>query len=213
MLCRGPVDSPEVFLTFDDGPDPEWTPRVLDVLARAQARATFFLVGRSVRAHPVLARRILDAGHEIGNHTLTHAHPWMISAEAGRREVRDGAAAIEEATGRRCAWFRPPHGRLRRCMVEQAADHGQTVVLWSRSAVDWGPLGSNAGVARRLQATRAGDILLMHDAARGPNRPWATCAGLATLLALLAQRGLKTAPLASLQQSPPVQAREVIRRA
>lgn len=212
MLRRGPVDFPSVFLTFDDGPDPEWTPRVLDMLARAQARATFFLVGRSARAHPGLVRRIVEAGHEIGNHTLTHAHPWMLSAEAARREVDDGAAAIESAAGRRCAWFRPPHGRLRQCMVEQAVDHGQSIVLWSRSAVDWGPLGSNAGVARRLQATQAGDILLMHDAARGPNHPWATCAGLPSLLALLVQRGLQTATLASLQPAAPAQPREAIRR-
>ena len=83
-----------VYLTFDDGPDPEWTPRVLDLLAEAQVRATFFVVGQSVRAAPVLVRRIAADGHEIGNHSYSHRHPWAMREADARCEVRDGVPVL-----------------------------------------------------------------------------------------------------------------------
>jgi peptidoglycan-N-acetylglucosamine deacetylase len=160
-----------VYLTFDDGPDGEWTPRVLDVLAAAQARATFFVVGRAAQAVPALLRRIAAEGHEVGNHTYSHRHPWTMRAATARREVRDGAAAISDALGRAPRYYRPPHGRMRRCMVEEAQLAGQGIVLWSLSAIDWGPLGRAARIAARLKAVAPGDIVLMHDGRRSRNRP------------------------------------------
>lgn len=160
-----------VYLTFDDGTDARWTPRILDILAQANIRATFFLVGRLAARYPALVRRLVAEGHEAGNHTWSHRHPWTLLASSARKEVRDGAAAIADLIGRAPKFFRPPHGRLRRCMIEEAERSGQTLVLWNRSAVDWGPLGSARGIARRLRAARAGDIVLMHDGGRGINRP------------------------------------------
>jgi peptidoglycan/xylan/chitin deacetylase (PgdA/CDA1 family) len=160
-----------VYLTFDDGPDVEWTPRILDALAAARTRATFFVVGQSVRAAPALVRRIAADGHEVGNHTYSHRHPWVMREAAARREVSDGAAAIADTLGRSPRLFRPPHGRMRHCMVEEAARGSQRTVLWNRSAVDWGPLGRAAGIAARLRALEPGDIVLMHDARRLRNRP------------------------------------------
>jgi peptidoglycan/xylan/chitin deacetylase (PgdA/CDA1 family) len=195
MLRHGPPEGGRVYLTFDDGPDPRWTPRVLELLAAAGARAVFFVIGRRARAHPALLRRMLEEGHALGNHTYTHAHPWLLRDAAARREVRDGADAIADACAVQPAFFRPPHGRVRRCMTEQAQADNQQTVLWSRSAIDWGLLGYAAAVARRLGAAEAGDILLMHDGARGPNRPDSTCAALPGFLALLPGRGLSAAPL------------------
>jgi peptidoglycan/xylan/chitin deacetylase (PgdA/CDA1 family) len=179
-----------VYLTFDDGPDAEWTPRVLEVLAAAQARATFFLIGQSVRAAPVLVRRIAADGHEIGNHSYSHRHPWTMREGGARREVRDGAAAIADTLGRATHAFRPPHGRMRRCMVEEAAQGGQRTVLWSRSAVDWGPLGRASGIAARLRTVAPGEIVLMHDARRRRNRPDELLRVLPGLLAELTERRL-----------------------
>ena len=162
---------PHVHLTFDDGPDPRWTPIVLDLLASYGAHATFFLVGQATRANPALVRRIAEAGHAIGNHTWSHRHPWMLSANAAQREVRDGAIAIADSLGRPVPWYRPPHGRRRLCTEDAAIALGQRTVMWTRSAVDWGALARPAWIARRFGKVRDGDIVLMHDSARGINRP------------------------------------------
>lgn len=158
-------------LTFDDGPDPTWTPRCLDVLADAQVTATFFMIGAQARQHPQLVRRVLEAGHTIGNHTLTHAHPWTISARKAIDEVREGAAAIAEATGVAPKWYRPPHGAKRRCMLEEAEAQGEALVMWDVSAIDWGWLGTASRIAARLDRAKDGDIVLMHDGANKHNRP------------------------------------------
>lgn len=158
-------------LTFDDGPDARWTPRILEILARANVRATFFVVGRRALAQGALVRRIVAQGHALGNHTFSHRHPWTMLPSTARGEVRDGAAAIADIVGLAPQFFRPPHGRLRRCMLEEAERGGQIRVLWSRSAVDWGPLGEARGIARRLGAAQPGDIVLMHDGGYGINRP------------------------------------------
>lgn len=160
-----------VYLTFDDGPDEHWTPRILDLLAQRNVLATFFVVGRFALEQPELVRRIAAQGHEVGNHSWSHRHPWTLSPEAARLEVRDGAAAIADLIGQEPVFFRPPHGRLRRSMLEEMERGGQTLVLWDRSAVDWGPLGRASGISRRLKAVQDGDIVLMHDGGRGINRP------------------------------------------
>ena len=192
-LSPGFAQPPEagcVYLTFDDGPDPQWTPRILDILAEAAVPATFFLVGRLAVRHPALVRRLAAEGHEAGNHTWSHRHPWTMLASVARQEVRDGAAAIADILGQPPRWFRPPHGRLRACMIEEAESGGQKLVLWNRSAVDWGPLGSARGIARRLRAARTGDIVLMHDGGRGINHPEELVKVLPTFLSNLSRHGL-----------------------
>lgn len=169
-LARLPAAG-SIYLTFDDGPDEHWTPRILDLLAHMNVLATFFVVGRLALEQPELVRRIADQGHEVGNHSWSHRHPWMLSPAAARLEVRDGAAAIADLIGRAPVFFRPPHGRLRRCMLEEIERGGQTLVLWDRSALDWGPLGDASRISRRLNAVQDGEIVLMHDGGRGINRP------------------------------------------
>lgn len=189
MTHEATMGTGRLYLSFDDGPDPRWTPRILDLLAQADARATFFVVGRRALAQAALVRRIAAAGHALGNHTFSHRHPWTMAAPTARREVRDGAAAIADVTGVAPRLFRPPHGRLRRCMIEEAERGGQRLVLWNLSAVDWGPLGGARGIARRLAAAQAGDIVLMHDGGWGINRPEALIEALPGFLADLARRG------------------------
>ena len=193
MLARRPVAGP-VHLTFDDGPDARWTPLILDLLAQAKVRATFFVIGRLAREQAALVRRVAAHGHGLGNHTWSHRHPWTMLRSAARQEVRDGAAAIADLIGRPPELFRPPHGRLRRCMIEEAERGGQALVLWNRSAVDWGPLGSARGIARRLRRTQAGDIVLMHDGGRGINRPGELVKVLPGFLSQLERRGFASKP-------------------
>jgi peptidoglycan/xylan/chitin deacetylase (PgdA/CDA1 family) len=187
-----------IALTFDDGPDAEWTPRVLDVLDSTRTKATFFVSGQAAQRAPELLRRALLAGHALGNHGYSHAHPWLMGAARARAEVRDGAAAIADAAGSVPRLYRPAFGRLRAAMSDEARLQGQRVVLWSLSAIDWGPLGRDDAVAARLRAVRAGDIVLMHDARNRSNRPEATLAALPALLADLRRRALEPVTLATL---------------
>lgn len=144
---------------------------MLDALAHVHARATFFVVGKLARAHPQLVRRAICEGHTIGNHTWSHRHPWTLTSEAGRREVLDGAAAVADITGTQPAYFRPPHGRLNRCMMETAMATGQSVLLWSLSVRDWGAFGRAGSITERLGRARSEDIVLMHDGPMRINRP------------------------------------------
>jgi peptidoglycan/xylan/chitin deacetylase (PgdA/CDA1 family) len=183
------------YLTFDDGPHPDWTPRVLDVLARADVRATFFVIGRLAQHSPALLREIRTAGHVIGNHGYSHRHPWTLTRARARSEVRAALDTIAQALGERPQWFRPPHGRLGAYLVEAAREEGQRVALWSVSAVDWGPLATSERIQARLGALRAGDIVLMHDGPLRHNRPDRTLQVLPSLLAALVRDGPSPAPL------------------
>lgn len=194
--------SDRCYLTFDDGPDPHWTPRVLETLARAGVLATFFVIGQHARRGASLLREMRSAGHAIGNHGSTHRHPWTMSRSHARREVRDGAAAIADATGEWPGWFRPAHGRLGAFVVEAALAEGQRVALWSVSAVDWGPLAQPGRIASRLHRLRAGDIALLHDGPLRHNHPEHTLAVLPGLLASLARGGPTPAALPSVATMP-----------
>jgi peptidoglycan/xylan/chitin deacetylase (PgdA/CDA1 family) len=193
--AREPRAASRIYLTFDDGPDADWTPRILDVLAQAEVRATFFVIGDAARREPSLLRRAAAQGHAIGNHTKSHRHPWSMSTSSARNEVREGAAIIEDILGARAAWYRAPHGRNRRCMTEAAQECGQSVVDWHLSAVDWGPLGKAARIKQRLDRAQAGNILLMHDGRNRHNRPDELMQVLPEYLQSLAQRGLQTSAL------------------
>jgi len=162
-----------IALTFDDGPNPAVTPRLLDVLERYGARGTFFLIGRHVRACPAIAAEIAARGHTIGNHTDTHPNLLWQSRRRILDELERCDVAIEDATGQRPRIMRPPFG-YRQPQVHAAARHAGfgRPVLWSRSARDWTPQQA-ASVIWRLRAIRPGDIVLLHDgfhAALGADR-------------------------------------------
>jgi peptidoglycan-N-acetylglucosamine deacetylase len=184
-----------VCLTFDDGPDPQWTPRVLDILAQAQVHATFFMIGAQVRRSPELARRVVAEGHEVANHTFSHRHPWWMSTLHARNEVRDGTQALSDVLGTQPRFYRAPHGRRRRCMTEEAQRAGQAVAGWDRSAIDWGMLGTAEGIARRLRKICSGNVVLMHDGRNQHNRPDQLVQVLPQFLAQLAARGIRAGRL------------------
>jgi peptidoglycan/xylan/chitin deacetylase (PgdA/CDA1 family) len=184
-----------VYLTFDDGPDPEWTPRVLDALAAAQVPATFFVIGSAARREPGLVRRAAAEGHEIANHTLEHRHPWFMTSTQARRQVSEGAQALEDVLGRAPRFYRPPHGRNRVCMTQEAQQRGETPVMWDISAIDWGMMGRADRIAARLEYVGTGDIVLMHDGRNKHNRPDQLLQVLPGFLQALRSRELQAAPL------------------
>jgi peptidoglycan/xylan/chitin deacetylase (PgdA/CDA1 family) len=179
-----------ICLTFDDGPDPLYTPKILDVLADHQAKATFFVLGKAAEQFPHLVEQILQAGHSIGNHTYSHRHPWVMSSEQAKQEVVQTNLVINTIAGITPRWFRPPFGRLRTAMRVQAHSEQMTTVLWSRSIIDWGFCGTKVGIARRLDQIKSGDIVLMHDGRPGHNHPDITYQCLPGFLRALADKCL-----------------------
>jgi peptidoglycan/xylan/chitin deacetylase (PgdA/CDA1 family) len=188
-------ESGRCYLTFDDGPDPRWTPEVLEALAEARVTATFFVVGRLAASHAALVRATRAAGHVVACHSFSHRHAWLLTPASARREVLDGANAVADVLGERPQWYRPPHGRLSRTIREAAQEAGLRVALWSVSAIDWGPFASPARIRSRLRMLSAGDIVLLHDGPLRHNRPDQTLHVLPDVLAGLAKHGPPPAPL------------------
>jgi len=185
----------EVALTFDDGPDPAVTPRVLDLLDQAGARATFFCIGRRVQALPGLAAEIARRGHRVENHSQTHPNLFACyPSPLLRREVERAQEAIEAAVGARPALFRAPAG-LRNPLLDRVLHRCRLrLVSWTRRGFD--AIGRDpAAVARRLlRGLAPGDVLLLHDGstARGQGGNPLVLEVLPRVLDALSARGLKS---------------------
>lgn len=150
-------------LTFDDGPNPKATPRLLNLLDQHRARATFFLIGKYVRAFPELAAEISARGHLIGNHTDTHPSLLWLSRRRVAAELTRCGESVEQATGKPPLWMRPPfgfRGPQLGAAVRQVGLKG--VVMWSVTARDWDAQPARQTIERLLQV-RGGDIVLLHD--------------------------------------------------
>lgn len=155
----------EVWITLDDGPDPGTTPALLEVLDRHSARATFFLVGRKIRRHPELARQILAAGHQIGNHTETHPQFgfWRLGPFALKKEVA-GFEEVCAAAGLPCpALFRAPAGMKNPFLHPNLIARGLVLVAWSVRAYDTRHRKASLTVRRLMGGVRPGVILLLHE--------------------------------------------------
>ena len=151
-------ETPAVYLTFDDGPHPDVTPVVLDMLAMAQAKATFFCLGKNVAAHPEIYRRILAEGHATGNHTYSHCSGWKTSLEEYVSEVNEAAAHIDSTL------FRPPYGRITRQQQERLIQDGYTIVMWDVLGKDYkGEAIANNLDKRVLNRVVDGSLVVLHD--------------------------------------------------
>ncbi len=188
---HGDAGESVVYLTFDDGPHPTWTPQVLDTLARHGAVATFFVLGQSVVAYPELAARIVREGHEAENHTFDHASLAKIDRAAFVAEVEDTDRALHAAVGEAVdpiACLRPPYGAIDADTRALAAELGKEIVLWNVDPQDWRRPGA-AQIAQHLLAhVRPGGILLMHD---GGGERSQTVAALDVVLRELTLRGYR----------------------
>ncbi len=195
VVKRGPA-RPLVALTFDDGPDPKYTPSLLDVLAAAGVRAAFFMVGRHVEAAPAVARDVAAAGHDLGNHTYGHRHLWTLSPGASIAEVDRGAAAIANATSMTPRYFRPPWGAFNWAAYVRAGQLGEARVLWSVRPEGWlFPASAPRMAAYVVRKAHPGAIVNLHDRGGHPSTPGATCEALPRMIAGLRDRGFEIVPL------------------
>ena len=207
LYHQGAGDEHEVALTFDDGPDPEWTPQILDILKQRNVKAAFFLVGRQAEQYPGLVRRIFREGHEIGNHTYTHSNLAVAGNQQIRLELNATQRLIESIIGRSTTLFRPPYNADSRPstmaelrplkIVQDELDY--LTVLENIDPEDWARPGADVIVQRVKQLRRQGNIVLLHDA--GGNRKQ-TVEALPQILDWLAARGDRIVPLSELLKIP-----------
>jgi len=132
-----PARPGELALTFDDGPNPAWTPQLIDILARYDVKAAFFLLGRYAEQQQVLVRRLAEAGHVVGNHSWSHPNLSLSASERIREELRRTSDTLEQMIARPVRFFRPPFGARRPVTFRLARDMGMTPVLWNAMTSDW----------------------------------------------------------------------------
>ena len=202
LYHQGAGSENQVAITFDDGPDPEWTPRVLDILKAANVKAAFFLVGVNAEHYPNLVRRIVNEGHEIGNHTYYHPNLGLCWPEHIRLELNATQLLIESITGRATTLFRPPYAadsspsQLSELIPLQIAqDLDYLVVLENIDPQDWAKPGADIILQRVKQQRHDGNIILLHDA--GGDRSQ-TVEALPKILDWLHTRGDSVVPLSTL---------------
>ena len=158
-----PIGSKKLALTYDDGPNDPHTLRLLEVLARHNVRATFFLIGKYVKQRPDIAQEIVKAGHAIGNHTFSHPNLIFASARRTREELQSGKAAIADAVGADCHLFRPPFGGRRPGTFAIARDLGFEPIMWRVAGYDWRGKAAEYVEEKVYRRVRGGEVILLHD--------------------------------------------------
>ena len=167
-ICRNPDAGKQICLTYDDGPNPHWTPKLLEILDRFGAKATFFSIGKWAHREPELLREVQAAGHAIGNHTYTH--PTMALKTMGqlrdelsrcRDAVEAAGVRFAEVEGR--ALMRPPFGRRRPATMRVLKEQGYISTTWSITCWDWRDQATQESILKHAYKAGEGDVILMHD--------------------------------------------------
>lgn len=191
VMWEVPTDEKLIALTFDDGPNMNTTPLILDLLEEYDAKATFFVVGNRIDKYRDIIIREAEEEHEVANHTYNHIFfNRNFSSATITDEIVKTKEEIFALTGQACPWFRPPGGIINDAVVQTAKDNGYTVILWSwhQDTRDWRAPGVNYIVRKVLDNARNGDIVLMHDNVKGSTQ---TVQALKIILPALKERGFR----------------------
>jgi len=162
-IYRIKTDKPRVAITFDDGPSPEWTPKILEELSKADIKATFFFIGHHVQKYPEVARQVAAGGHTIGNHGYAHSVMLYYTPAEIEEEIKYTEHVIREATGQTTKYFRPPKAWLRGNIKEKVRTMGYETILWSLNSKDWVSFNHKSMVKYLARNIKNGDIILFHD--------------------------------------------------
>jgi len=172
-FAGGMRGSKQITLTYDDGPNDPHTLKLLDVLAKHNVQATFFMIGRYVQQLPDIARAVAQAGHVIGNHTFTHPLLIFESEARTRSQLVDCRQAFEDAVGKHSNLFRPPFGGRRPATIRIARELGLKTIMWNVTGYDWNAPPAAVIEKKVARQIRGGDVILLHDGghrAMGTNR-------------------------------------------
>ncbi|WP_096154500.1 MULTISPECIES: polysaccharide deacetylase family protein [Bacillus] len=203
VVLRGPFTENRLSLTFDDGPDPRFTPLVLDVLKEYDVKATFFLMGSRADAYPELTKRIIEEGHIIGNHS--YWHPNFVKQEdiaTLEREINQTEEKLSEIIGYRTRLFRAPYGFLYNELVEKLAEMDYTVVGWNVDSLDWKQMPPEDTAYNILSNIEPGSIILMHDGGDWESDLTGTVEALRTIIPTLKDQGFEFTTVPDLLNIP-----------
>ena len=199
---RGPAAGSRVALTFDDGPDPRWTPRIAESLAASGVRGTFFVVGRRADAHPDAVRAIAAAGHEVASHGWSHRSLWLCGPRRTADEVLRTQARLAELTGAAPRFFRPPWGMVNAALFGVLRRARLSCVFWSIQPEGLRPRPADAQVAHVLARAHPGAIVDLHDADGVAGAPARLAAALPAMIDGLRARGFTFATVTDLLAPP-----------
>jgi peptidoglycan/xylan/chitin deacetylase (PgdA/CDA1 family) len=163
VICSVPTNEKKVALTFDDGPNPEYTPLLLAKLAEHHVSATFFLIGRNLKRHPEIGRRIVQEGHEVGNHTYDHRILPFLSKVGMRNELESAHRLIADLLNVQPAFLRPPNGLFTGRVLDVAEQLGYRAVVGDVFPVDVAWPGPETIIRRVLRRVQPGSIIILHD--------------------------------------------------
>jgi peptidoglycan/xylan/chitin deacetylase (PgdA/CDA1 family) len=190
VLRKGEVGN-KIALTFDDGPDPVYTPRILDILAQWGVSATFFMVAENARRYPDVVQQIVARGHEVGSHGMHHSPFWFLSPKRSRLEIQESLATLQDLTGIPVRCFRPPWGMSNLVTHYWMRKAAQKVVLWSLDSLDWFFMTPAKVIIKKVSRwVRPGAIILFHDGPGVRRNAAALAEALPQLLESMLERGL-----------------------
>lgn len=162
-IYRVRTSQKRVALTFDDGPSPIWTPKILDELKKTDVKATFFMIGHHVKVYPEVARRVVAEGHEIGNHGYAHTVILYYTPAEIEEEIKYTEYVIKDITGYTTKYFRPPKAWMPQAIKEKIKAMGYEAILWSLNSKDWVSFNHKLMVRYLVRHVKSGDIILFHD--------------------------------------------------
>jgi len=186
-------DKSTLHLTFDDGPYPETTPALLDLLDEFGVKATFFFIGKHIRLHPDLALQVLERGHDIGNHSMTHRLMLTLSKAEIEREIDDTNALITDISGYKSRLFRPPYGLLDNRTARMLQNRRMVRVYWGAMASDFKPIGTDKVVERILQQIKNENLIVLHEG--GNKIAGQTLASTRRILKITLDKGYRFEPI------------------
>ncbi len=192
VIKKGNANEKLIALTFDDGPDEDFSPQILDILDKYNAKATFFVVGQKVGWHPEIVKRAYESGHEIGNHTFSHINVGKRSEYEILSEIDKTQKAVKDVIGKEPVLFRPPYRAISRSMFEIIKSKNMKVVLWSDlDPRDWSNPGTYNIVKIIEEKADSGSIVLLHDYNTVRNKKSQTIQALEKIIPEMQKRGYK----------------------
>lgn len=190
IIKKGSAKGTKICLTFDDGPDPRYTPEVLKILQEFHIPAVFFLVGSKAEQYPELVRKIATEGHQVGCHTYDHRHAYLLSPWKSRTTILKGRQIIEKITGKPIEWFRPPWGALNFFQYLFLRYSDLKILLWSANARDWNEQTGAVGITEKLlKKVKPNSIIVLHDSGGDPGAPDNTVTALPDIINRLQSLG------------------------
>lgn len=195
VYYRATQNTMKIALTFDDGPHPHYTEQILDILEKEGVKATFFAIGCNVKAYPQITKKVIRAGHELGNHTYTHPLVPLTSTETLRKEIEETDALLR-SLGYECpVFFRPPQGKFPPDVNKLLDRTGKIAVLWSIDTRDWAHTPTEDMIREVETKVAGGDIILFHDFVNGESN---TIPAIKKLIPTLKERGYQFVTLSEL---------------